>query len=108
MLIADIGSAMPTLPPALTDAATPALVSLAFGSGLLPSLVSANKAAFASLSGFSDEQLTAPTRGSLGGSKPLKFSPLLAYPAPVLIDDVLDIVGRFSATDTNTALAKLL
>ena len=79
-------------------AATPVLVSIAFGSGLLPSLVAANKVAFASLLD-TPPALLEPTRGSLEGSPPLASSPLLAYPAPLLVDDVVDVVGRMSASD---------
>jgi len=108
----------------LAAAAKPVIVSLVFAGGLLPSLKAANQAAFASL--FDAEPaLAQPTRGSIGGSAPLRSSPLLAYPvhsqasnsgpipsvaaahavlapwsqAPLLLDDVLDVVGRFSTAD---------
>ena len=89
---------MMTLGSLADAAATPVLVSLAFGSGLLPSLVAANRAAFSSLLD-TPPALVAPTRGSLAGSKPLASSPLLAYPAPLLVDDVVDVVGRMSSAD---------
>ena len=84
------------------DIATPALVAFGFGSGLLPSLASANRAALSSLFETPDE-LSEPTKAMLAGSAPLRSSPLLAYPCPLVIDDVLDVVGRFSAADATDA-----
>ena len=85
---------------------TQTLVTLAFGSSLLPSLAVANKAALGTLLDTQPE-LVEPTRGSIAGSPPLKCAALLAYPAPLLLDDVVDVVGRMNQLD-ESELSRLL
>ena len=82
----------------LVGAWKPSLITLAFGGGLLPGLAIANKAAFSTL-GDSQRtaQLSEPTRGAAAGSQPLQCSALLAYPAPVLLDDIIAVLGRVDA-----------
>ena len=87
----------------LASSAAPALVALSFGGGLLPGLALANKAAFTSFTEARPE-LQAATKGSLAGSAPLRCSPLLAYPAPVLLDDVIDALARVESPDDLSCL----
>ena len=90
----------------LGDAIAPALVSLAFAGGLIPSLVAANRAAFANLLD-PHTALSAPTLGQQLGSPPLGSSKFLGYPAPLTEYDVVDVVARVSA-DSPAAMAALL
>ena len=105
-LVSQTATMSPLSPDQLANVATPALVSVAFGAGLLPSLAAANKAAFASLLKTPPE-LGVPSPAAAAGSTPLKSSPFLAYPATLYLDDVLDVVSRLS-TDSSTPLGKLL
>lgn len=84
----------------------PAVVSLAFAGGLVPSLISANKIAFANLNDPRPE-LEASTIGQQSGSPPLSCSALLGYPAPVTELDVVDVLTRVSAADAASMKAIL-
>lgn len=70
-----------------------AVVALAFGGGLLPGLTLANQKAYAALTTARPE-LVKITRGAAAGSSQLGCSPFLAYPAPVFLIDVVNVLGR--------------
>lgn len=82
--------------------AGPVLVAMAFGGGLLPSLAAANSKALDNLS--AGRALSTPTLGMAMNSEPLRSSPLLCYPAPLLVADVEDVVSRFCADDAEYTL----
>ena len=68
------------------------LVALSFASGLIPSVALANKQATSSL--LDAVSSTAPTTTD---SPPLRLSPLLFYPTPPRVADVLAVVSRIDA-----------
>ena len=91
----------------LATIAGPALVALAFGGSLVPSVRDANQKALELLSDQSKLGSSAPSRRS-SDERVLGCSPWLGYPAPLYIADVCDVVGRFSAGSLSLDEARLL
>ena len=75
-----------------SEAAKSVLVTLAFGSGLVPSVMLANRQATQSMFDAVDTALPETT-----DSPPLKFSPVLFYPTAPRVADVLAVVSRLDA-----------
>ena len=71
-----------------------ALVALAFGSGLAPSVVRANTAAFETLTATADDE---PPASSL--EPHLRSSAILGYARPLAIPDILAVVARLDVAD---------
>ena len=82
----------------LSDIAVPAVVGLMFSSGLVPSVMVANKQA---LSLLNEQQGSGPADTD---TPPLKLAWLLGYRNPPRIADVLATVGRLPATGASSAL----
>ena len=91
----------------LIGSANSAVVALSFGGGLIPGLALANKAAFAALTD-SRPELAKITRGAKAGSSKLRCSPFLAYPAPVFLNDVVDVLGRIDQASDLEYVAECL
>ena len=74
------------------------IVGLAFGGGLVPGLLAANKAAIGALSKAED-----PRRFASGtGGPTLACAPLLLYPAPLYVADVINVVSRCESLRTRS------
>jgi hypothetical protein len=90
----------------LNSLAGPLIVGLAFGGGLVPSLASANKAAFSELA----RGKRVPS--SSGSSEPmgpiLSCSPILGYPSPLYLADVADVTSRLSSSKLPSAPGQYL
>jgi len=82
--------------------AAPFLVALAFGSGLIPSVALANKQALGNLAG----PAAAPKSG-LADSPPLRSSPLLLFPEPIRLADVVAVACRLPARGGEKRIAML-
>jgi peptide deformylase len=94
-------------PPAGSGAMGPVLLALFLGGGLVPSLADANSQAFSKLSGGEGELDQVTPARSKGGAE-LACSPLLFYPAPLILDDVADVLSRISAGTLQLNTSRLL
>ena len=76
-----------------TEMLTTGFVAAAFGGGLIPSLMTANKKAVALLL---DDSTSAPAASRANGPC-LRCSPLLLYPQPLTLSETLSVASRLSA-----------
>lgn len=79
-----------------SDILVPAVVALAFGGGLLPSVISANKQAFSNLA---DVKVSENVQRD---SPPLRIAWLLGYPEPPRVADVLTVLSRLPSTSSES------
>ena len=86
----------------LAEALSSALVALAFGSGLVPSVMRANSAAFETLAaGVADDE---PPASSLEPC--LRNSAILGYARPLTIPDVLAVASRLRGDDFSGLMSR--
>jgi hypothetical protein len=81
--------------PDIGSLATPMMVGLAFGGGLVPSLAKANQAAISSLTQAGAKFAPSPANGPVLRSSASWHR--LGYPEPLYLADVIEVVGRVSA-----------
>lgn len=91
---------LPDVPPALTTA----LVGLAFGGSLLPSVAQANAQALSNLRASKDLAGADVALSELDCTPALPCSPFLLYGAPLKLGSLVGVVGRMSLADEDGPL----